>query len=190
MDKIRAFIAIDLPHELTEKLRQIEARLDAGYRGVSWVRPENIHITLKFLAQIDAGAVERINSALATAAAGIAPFTLTAQGIGGFPSLKSPRIIWAGIEEHAALTELHKKIEVGLGSMGFEKEPHRFNPHLTLCRVKSVNDSVTIGKAAEALKAEAGLRHKIEVTEFVLYKSVLTPGGSEYTALKKISLGR
>lgn len=186
MDKIRCFIAIAIPEELKEKLRRIETALDAGYRGVSWVRPENIHLTLKFLAEIDAASVELVAAALEEAAATTAPFTLAAEGIGGFPSLKGPRVIWAGIKDHPALTELHQKIEDVLSAKGFERDARRFHPHLTLCRIKAIDDSVALGLAAQGL--DNGLSQGINVAEFILYKSVLKPEGSEHTALKRISL--
>ncbi|MBI5970050.1 MAG: RNA 2',3'-cyclic phosphodiesterase [Deltaproteobacteria bacterium] len=187
MDKIRCFIAIAIPEELREKLRRIKTALDAGYRGVSWTKPENIHLTLKFLAEIDAASVEPAAKAINEAAVFAAPFTLTAEGIGGFPSLKGPRVIWAGIKDHPGLTELRGKIEDGLAAIGFERDARRFHPHLTLCRIKSVDDSVSLGRAAQGFGS--GATHEINVAEIILYKSVLKPEGSEHTALKRITLG-
>ncbi len=187
LDRIRCFIAIAIPEELREKLRRIEASLDAGYRGVSWVRPENIHLTLKFLAEIDAASVGPAAAALEEAAAGIPPFTLTAEGIGGFPSLKGPRVIWAGIKDHPSLTGLHERMETNLAAIGFERDARKFHPHITLCRIKSVEDSVAIGRAAQGLGG--GPTHEINVAEIILFKSVLKPQGSEHTALKNIVLG-
>ncbi len=186
---MRAFIAIELPDELIEKLGVIQDKLiEKSFKtgDISWPKPENIHLTLKFLGDIDPEKVEEIQTALQKAAEDIPPFQLSAGGIGAFPDLKAPRIIWVGIKESEGLARLQKNIDARLVESGFEKENRPFQPHLTLCRIKSHSAGRTIGKAAEALDHGGDTVFKIET--FVLFKSELSPKGAKYSALKRIIL--
>ncbi len=155
-------------------------------KDVSWTRPESIHLTLKFLGEIDPERVEGIYLELKKAAEGISPFSLSACGVGGFPGLKAPRVIWVGIKESAALTQLQKNIDERLAEFGFEKEDRPFHPHLTLCRIKSASAGRDIGKAASDVGHEAYVAFKAD--SFVLFKSELNPKGAKYTALKRVML--
>jgi len=186
---MRAFIAIELPAVLIETLRAIQAGLikKAGESvDISWSRPENIHLTLKFLGEIDPVRVEDICGGLERAAEGISPFSLAAGGVGGFPGLKTPRVIWVGIKECTALAELQKNIDERLVELGFEKEDRPFHPHLTLCRIKSAPAGRIVGKAASELAHEANVVFKAD--SFVLFKSELSPKGAKYSVLKKVIL--
>lgn len=186
---MRAFIAIELPDVLIETLRSIQDELikKTGKTGdISWSKPENIHLTLKFLGEIDPVRVEDIYEGLKKAAEGISPFSLAAGGVGGVPGLKTPRVIWVGIKESTALTELQKNIDERLEALGFEKEDRAFHPHLTLCRIKSASAGREIGKASLGLAHEANVVFKAE--SFVLFKSELSPKGAKYSALKRVVL--
>ncbi len=186
---MRAFIAIELPSVLTEMLRAIQDELmkkTGKAEDISWAKPENIHLTLKFLGEIDPERVEEIYGELEKSAEGISPFSLSAGGVGGFPGLKTPRVIWVGIKESEVLTQLQKNIDERLVELGFEKEDRPFHPHLTLCRIKSAPAGRNIGKAAAGLGHEANVVFKTD--SFVLFKSELNPKGAKYSTLKRVDL--
>ncbi len=186
---MRAFIAIELPDAVTEMLRAVRDELSkkAGKEdGVSWAKPENIHLTLKFLGEIEPSRVEDIYGELKKAAEGIEPFHLSAGGVGGFPGLKSPRVIWVGIKESMELKQLHGNIEERLCRLGFEKEGRPFQPHLTLCRIRSSDAGRAAGKAAMELKEAADIVFKTD--SFALFESELNPKGAKYSVLKRVNL--
>lgn len=108
------------------------------------------------------------------------------EGVGGFPNLKAPRVIWAGVRENPELTRLQKNIDEGLSPLGFEKDDRPFQPHLTLCRIKSMASGRELGRLIGELKPDVTTEFK--AASFSLFKSVLSPKGAEYTVLKEIGL--
>lgn len=185
--KIRAFVAIELPLELVRELKEIQHSLDKGWEGIKWVKPEKIHLTLKFLGYIENERVEEIASILRRAAGGIKPFTLSVGGIGWFPEEKNPRVLWVGLSGDGELKRLQKNMEGLLAAIGFEKEDRPFEPHLTLCRVKSRKAGKSLVEMVKNLKPNIGFDFRVD--SFVLFSSVLRPTGAEYSELKRISLG-
>lgn len=183
---IRAFVAIKLPEEMKVKLQEVQDALKRGGRDVSWVKPESIHLTLKFLGDMEAGKVDAVASALAEASAGVAPFIVTARGVGGFPNLKAPRVLWVGLEENTELARLAKNIDERLGESGFARDGRPFHPHLTLARIKSLSEGRELGRKAADLKMDINVDFKADY--FVLFKSVLCPKGAEHTELKRFAL--
>jgi 2'-5' RNA ligase len=165
LEKIRTFIAIEIPDEIKAK---------------------NIHLTLKFLGYIEAEKIEPIGSALDRAREGIKPFTVTVGGLGAFPNLKSPRVIWVGVSESDDLKRLYKNIEEELYKIGFEKERRPFHPHLTLLRVKTRDEARRLAQRTRDIKGDLGVSFLAD--EFILFKSKLSPRGAEYSKLKRISL--
>ncbi len=145
-----------------------------------------MHLTLKFLGEVDPGRIDAVKEALKAAARGIGPLTITAGGVGGFPSLKSPRVVWVGVADDAGLSRLASNIEDALSGLGFERETRGFHPHLTLCRVKSPADGRAIGDVVASTAPE--IREQWQAGSFALYKSVLSPKGAEYTVLGRIDL--
>ena len=112
--------------------------------------------------------------------------TVTARGVGAFPSLKGPRVVWAGIETSAELTKLQKNIDERLALLGFAPEERAFQPHLTLCRVKVPSEGRELGRAITRMAPE--IDESWVAASFALYKSVLSPAGARYTVLKRIDL--
>lgn len=141
---------------------------------------------MKFLGEIDPAKTDKISTALEEASKGIPPFDVRVSGVGGFPSLKNPRVLWVGIGENETLKRLAANIEERLSSLGFEREDRPFTPHLTLCRVKSFMDGKELGRTAA--EADISIDKSFTATGFHLIKSVLTPRGAEYTDLKTIRL--
>lgn len=183
---IRAFIAIRIPSEVKEALRSVQALLDLGSRSINWARPESMHLTLKFLGETDERLIDTLGAGLESAASGIGPFKLTVEGVGAFPNKRRPRVIWAGIGESAELTELKQRVEDNVIPLGFEPEEREFSPHLTLCRIKTPEDSMLMGSALS--EASPPLKTEFTVYSVVLFKSVLRPKGAEYTAMKEAFL--
>lgn len=186
---MRAFIAIKPSKEIIARLGAIETSLNTGKIKGAWVKPENAHLTLKFLGSINETQVEKIEAAmkLSVLKTLIRPFTLSVHGINVFPSLKAPRIIWIGIDKNDSLNRLYSGLEDELSKIGFEKEGRAFHPHLTLCRVRSIVGLDDLTKTVEGFQKDAP--DDFPVSSLSLYKSVLTPKGTIYTLVRETQLG-
>lgn len=191
-EQIRTFIAIELNDTHRRALGEAQAQLkrDPAGRNVRWVPPENIHVTLKFLGGVDAGKIPAVERAVAEACVGIQPFTLTMEGVGAFPNLKRPRVVWIGIGGAIETVEqLANKIETACEALGFAREERPFSPHLTLGRVKREarpSDWQAIGAMIQ--NAQVGKLGEIQVASVSVMKSDLRPSGSVYTQLVQVSL--
>lgn len=183
---MRTFVAIKLPDEIKELLKSVQTTLDRGFRGVSWTRPESIHLTLKFLGEIDDRKVGEATAALEGAAKGIGPFSLELEGVGSFPNARNPRVVWAGIKTSPELIVLQQAIEKNLQAIGFEAEERPFTPHLTLCRIKTPDDGRALGRLIAETKPQASMA--FEVSSFAFMKSVLKPTGAIYTPIQEFAL--
>jgi 2'-5' RNA ligase len=182
-ETIRAFLALDPPPEVLRKIADIQGMLRMNIQGaLKWVRPEGIHLTLKFFGAIAAKAVSAVSEVVAGQAAGARPFNLEAKGLGVFPDTRRPRVLWLGIGgEVERLSALQQAIDQGLEACGYPREQRPFRAHLTLARIKSPQglgglDGVLAAKGSES----AG---KFTATGLTLFKSDLTPKGAIYTAL-------
>lgn len=184
---IRAFIAVEISDELKEKLREIQTLIAGRMRGLNLPEKDSIHLTVKFLGNVDESAAPGIARALETACAAVRPFTLVAEGVGGFPSLRSPRVAWVGIKDEGALARLHADIEDRLVGLGIDRETVRYRPHITLCRARSIDESQDLSRAVNELQPV--LRVEFPVTELVFFKSVLTPKGPVHTPIARVGFG-
>lgn len=183
---MRLFVAVHLPQEIREGLAAVQERLRRAQADVSWVKPANVHITLKFLGETEPKRLERIGPVLAEAARSMAPFWLTVAGVGTFGG-RIPRVVWAGVREGAApLEALAGAVENGLARVGFPKERRGFTAHFTLGRVRSPrNAEVLLAAIRDEPTEPLGV---VSVEQFVLMQSRLDPGGSIYTALERFPL--
>lgn len=183
---MRTFVAIELPRELTSKIDQLQSALKKTNVDVSWVKPQNVHITLKFLGEVKEEKIEEVYQVVEKSVNGIKSFTVNLQGLGGFPNLKRPRVIWVGVEKgKEILAELYPKMEEEFLKIGFAKENRSFTPHLTIGRIKSPKHLE--GLASEINKTTFETE-EFEVKEVVVMKSTLFPTGAVYTPLKKVLL--
>jgi len=188
MSMIRAFIAIKISAEIQAKLRDVQAKLKRSEAHVSWMSPENTHLTLQFLGNIEEEQVPQIVSQLQESVKLVAPFQFQVGYAGAFPNLSYPRVIWIGISDDAAgsLKTLQEDISARLAKMGFEQEERRFKPHLTLGRVKSQKNKSNLVRAIEGVVniwlGEVG------VDAIYLIRSDLKPTGAEYTDLAEIKI--
>lgn len=188
----RTFIAIELSEELRDGLDLLQDRLRAQTpRGsVRWVRPEGIHLTLKFLGDTPVEQVEDVKVALAEAAADVGPFRVTARGLGCFPNARRPRVVWVGLEEPTgALQRLRDAVETHVAPLGFPTERRKFSPHLTLGRVQRRASSSEVREIGERVAASStGLVGEMEVRAVSYIKSDLRPSGAVYTTLLETGL--
>lgn len=185
---IRSFLAIELPRTIQKKIEEIQEDLKSSRADVRWVSPEKIHLTLKFFGNIDESKIDPIVKSIEEPVRITQAFSLKVRGVGAFPHLKNPRVVWIGlVEGKETLVPFQKEIESKLEKIGFEPEAREFRPHLTLGRVKS-------GKGRDELTARIERYREEEVGDFqvkkvVLFKSDLKPSGPIYTPLKEMRLG-
>ncbi len=183
---MRTFIAVELKEEIKKKIEEVQAPLKKSGADVSWVKPGNIHATLKFLGEVPEDKIAMVFEGTAKALQGITGFALALKDLGCFPNLRRPRVIWIGVEKgKEELSEIARKIEEEMANIGFPKEKREFSPHLTIGRVKSPKN---IEKLTEHIKTVNFQTEEIEVKEVVVMKSQLNPAGAIYTPLKKILL--
>lgn len=135
---IRAFIAISLPEEIKDDLGGLQTQLRKSGIKASWTHPDTLHLTLKFLGNTNIGQIEKVKMCMENAVKAIPRHRLSASGIGAFPSVKNPRIIWAGIDGQTdVVKKMANHLEEGLyDEFGFKKEKKMYFPHLTLARTK------------------------------------------------------
>ncbi len=192
MEQIRAFIAVELPPAVREAVEGVVRELRSGIGdGVRWVRPEGVHLTLKFLGDIDADSVPAVSRALDRCAASAAPFDLFLEGVGVFPNARRPRVIWIGLGGALELLlALQHSIDRELEGLGFAGERRPFTPHLTLGRVRdggSPQQGRGVSEAVAAMTVER--RAELPVREIALIKSDLRPSGAVYTRLHGAQFG-
>ncbi len=182
---MRLFVAIDLPLEWKEILAKPEASIGWVGRGIKWVEPRGMHLTLKFLGEVEESLLPELEHPLAGACDGIASFTMQIHGTGVFPNPKRPRIYWAGLEAPPALLVLQKNVDREMQRLGFERDDHPFRPHLTIARIKD-----PIGKER---MTDAFLNYRLEsepttVREILLMRSHLSAAGARYEAIRRFPL--
>jgi len=184
---MRTFIAIDIPSEIKSALAVLQTELRRAGADVSWTKPENIHLTLKFLGEVDERRVGEVEKVCVASAAEFQPFTLSLNDTGVFPNARQPRVLWAGLAGEIEKTvEMRKRLDDGLALIGFEREEKHFRPHLTIGRMKSNRKTRELLALADARQVPA---LSFVVTEIVLMKSELRPAGAQYTPMAKAPLG-
>lgn len=190
MPTIRAFIAIDLPEPIKAALvatsRELERTLERGV--VRWVRPEAMHLTLRFMGETDTKLLPDIGAAMDSLSAGHAPFAMRLGGLGCFPNARRPRVIWVGLADEAGKTPeplliLKRDLDEALRPLGFAPEDKPFQAHLTLGRVKE--DGRLRDLSLEAAVADLSMN----VAGLHLIESQLRPEGPRYTIRHTTGLG-
>ncbi|HSB90951.1 MAG TPA: RNA 2',3'-cyclic phosphodiesterase [Anaerolineales bacterium] len=191
---IRSFIAIDLTPDVRRGLGAAQQKLRAALEDepIRWVRPEGIHLTLKFLGDQPPDRIERIGDVLSQWAQGGSPLDLEIGSAGAFPDMARPRVLWVGVHEPSGrLVEWVDRLEKGLEGLGIRKEDRPFHPHLTLARVKerlTPRGLETLRGHLESLKGERIGEQRAEAA--TLFRSDLRPSGAVYTVLLAAPLGR
>jgi 2'-5' RNA ligase len=184
---MRLFIALELEPAVREWLRLIQEQLrrDLEARWIRWVQPDNIHLTLKFLGEVEGGKVKGIAEALEAEASRHGPCAFSVAGVGAFPNPERARVVWVGMRDSAgSLAALHKGIESALDGMGFEREGRRFTPHLTLGRVRDGLGREALARLTETLKTPPGSEPLASSSgQVILVQSELRPEGAVYATL-------
>ncbi len=182
---MRLFVALDLPEAVRRSLADVIEQLKPKCRGARWVRPESMHLTLKFIghaiADGDAQKLGELRAAL-SAIHSNEPIELHFRGIGFFPNERRPRVVWCGIQAAPNLAEIAVKIDRALGALGIPREKRDFVPHLTLARIDPPRRVDALARAAAQLQsADFGSARE---SEFFLFESKLKPSGAEYTKIE------
>jgi 2'-5' RNA ligase len=186
-ETIRTFIAIEMPPEVREFLARCQERLKRSGADVRWVRPELIHLTLVFLGEVAEDKVPDLEQAARGAVAGFAPLALQAVGLGHFPPKGLPRVVWVGLQETTGrLLALQKAVAKATERFAERIEDRRYEPHLTVGRVRSGKNARPLTEMLSAMARETG--PALEAGDVVIFKSVLGPDGPAYTALARLVL--
>ena len=183
---IRAFVAVDLEPQTVQKIAEAIVRLRPRIPGIRWLPPANFHLTLKFLGNVDEAKIAPIAAALERDLYPFSCFTINAKGLGVFPDLKRPRILWVGLIGDE-LNVLASKVERVLIPFGFAAEKRAFTPHLTVGRWRQFKgSSKELGD--EIAKWSGHDFGRSNVGEVILFQSVLEPEGAVYRPLKVVAL--
>lgn len=184
---IRAFVALDVPPDLKRAITSLQREMGV-VRGarVTWPRPEGIHLTLKFLGDIDRDQLPELTEALAGVSRSSGVISLATTITGGFPRIEKPRILWLGLQENGELLRLQSAVEEACFELGYPLEEKPFHPHLTVGRVKDIDRVCELPSRYKAVKVP---RHEWSATELLLMMSDLRPEGAVYTALARLPLG-
>ena len=185
---IRSFLAIELPKPILRKIEEVQGNLRLTHADVRWVNPEKIHLTLKFFGNIEESRIDFIFKSIEEPIRNTFPFSIKVRGVGAFPQMKNPRVIWMGlVNGREVLISLQKQIEAQLEKLGFQPEDRPFHPHLTLGRMKSSRGKDKLVERMEKHKEEEF--GDLPVEKVVLFKSDLRPSGPIYTPLGDVRLG-
>lgn len=190
MNAIRSFIAIELPVSIQNQLDKIIAQLKSPLTSaVRWVPAQNIHLTLKFLGDVSPGNMDMLMNILRAEVSLQKIFYISVGELGAFPTPRRPRVLWIGVSAPAQLMALARLVEGETRKLGYAAEDRPFSPHLTLGRVSQNASPLQVRQVADTLAGiKVGSLGNAEVREVVLFKSVLTPKGAEYSALLKVPL--
>lgn len=184
---MRLFVSVDLPDDLASAVATLQSEFEAA-EGLRFVDPEQAHVTLKFLGEVDEKRVSTVISGLeeAVRTAAIDPFEVTLSGLGVFPDLDYIRVLWLGITDGAErLTALHRATERAMVDRDFDPEEHEFTPHVTLARMDHAGGKALVQDRVQTLEPTVGT---MRVEDIRLTESTRTPSGPEYTTVERIPL--
>jgi 2'-5' RNA ligase len=183
---LRLFLAIELPGNVLEALNRVQQELqrEPALARLRWVRPDGIHLTLKFLGETPAARQSDIEAAISRAVAGVAPFELQTGKIGRFGSRNAPRVVWIDVDgDTDALSRLQAQVEREVSPLGYPAESRPFSPHLTLARVPPERAREVAAPLESALSDIGSSSAAMHATEVSLMRSELRRGGAVYTQL-------
>ena len=185
-ETIRAFIAIELDDAITKMIGDIERQLASLDCDIRLVKPENCHLTLKFLGEIRIKKIPSIVDVVGSQVKKSSRLSFHLTGLGAFPSLHAPRIVWVGVGDHDShIANFVNSLENTLGNIGIEKEDKSFHPHITMGRVKSNKNASRISKF---IKSHGVLNNVSQITrEITLFKSTLNALGPRYESIGKFA---
>jgi 2'-5' RNA ligase len=181
----RAFISVDVGdridwHSLRKELSDVD-------RGVRPVKPEQLHLTLRFLGDTDEGLVDDLKALMARSVEGVDPFRLAFDGVGAFPNARKPRVVWIGLQGADPLLGIARRLEEGVVDLGWKREKRGFRPHATVARVKFVKRQGRLKSLLDRWQDRSF--GSMEVRTIDLKRSELTPQGAIHTTVHSIDLG-
>lgn len=185
-ETLRTFIAVELSEEIRAVLEDIQGRLKIFHADIKWVEPSNIHLTLKFLGDVQLKDIPLLTETLRPALKEITPIPTELTELGAFPDLRHPRVLWAGLrDEDGRIAQLADAIETALGKIGYKKEQRDFKAHVTLGRVRSLKNIAPLVKGLQEYRLPPKTAQVI--AGITLFKSTLTPSGPIYEILEKFN---
>ena len=176
---MRLFIAALLPDNVLQELNNYIRSVKEGIDGVRWEKAEKLHVTLKFLGNVEQARVKEISFLVEDLLKTYSPFETSLTELGGFPRPNNPRVLYVGLSQNDQLANFHRELDQGLSKLGFEKEDRKFTPHITIGRVKK---RISIDRAYKISKTG------FEINQICIIKSELRREGSVYTPIKIIRL--
>ncbi len=187
MDGVRTFVALRLPAEVRRAIGELEDRIHVPGVRVKWVEPENFHLTLKFLGDVAGDRLEAVFGAVEKGCEGRRAFEISLEGVGAFPDLKRPRVVWVGVHRgREEVARLASSIDDSLAEAGFAREDRPFKAHATVGRVKDT--SLAVRELGENIAAEKLALEGIRINRVEVMKSQLTRQGPIYTVQREIVL--
>ncbi|SHJ81819.1 2'-5' RNA ligase [Tangfeifania diversioriginum] len=185
-DFLRTFVAVKVEPSpvLQETMKDLKQKLAGEH--VKWVAPNNLHLTLKFLGDTLPSQVDEIGEELNQAAKMFSAFTFRLNGLGFFKNQGMPRVLFVPVKEGEIVQQLAAEIDSRLAKLGFYAEKRPFKPHLTLARIKYLNNKKAFYEAVE--KYRSAFMQTADINELVFYRSILKPHGPEYKSIAKIDL--
>lgn len=182
---IRAFIAVPLPEALHKRLGELQRELRPHFPGVRWVKPESSHLTLCFLGEVAEEVLENITKVMLSVASSRPPFAARATGVGAFPGVTRPRVLWVGLDGGAALLDLQQTLAREVAGLGLSLEERAFHPHLTLGRCHDRTPPAR-DLLAPYRDLDCG---QFSIERIVLYESRLDPSGAQHLPRAVVPLG-
>lgn len=189
-ESLRVFCAVELPDEVRAAACAHASRLRRDFPDAraGWSRPESLHVTLKFVGEVEAARVEALSRAACAAVEEFEPFELSIEEAGTFPPRGAARVLWLGVKDASGgLARLQRRLEDKCAAAGFPREPKQFKPHLTLARLRTPKDAHAL---SEAHRHTTFGPHRFTVSELLIIRSELGPGGSRYTPLSRHPFSR
>jgi RNA 2',3'-cyclic 3'-phosphodiesterase len=185
---VRLFLALELGARERRSICQAIAPMKKAAPEANWIREENLHLSIKFFGELPDTAPAALEKILAAVAAAQPPLELRISGLGAFPNLRAPRVVWMGVQHDPRLELMHHDVEATCAAHGYALDARAFRPHITIARVR---DEMPLANArALAVAARAvGYKGVQQVTALALLDSTLTPGGPRYTKVASIPLG-
>ncbi|MBD3425853.1 MAG: RNA 2',3'-cyclic phosphodiesterase [Candidatus Omnitrophica bacterium] len=186
MKKVRSFIAIELSEQARLELARVADTLKSSGAAVKWVKPESVHLTLKFLGEVEEDRLVRVAEKLKDIAKGTSPFEFVLEKIGVFPKWEYAKVLWIGLAGGSdEVKEIVSRAERVLQKEGFDKEKRAYTPHLTLGRIRSAKRKKELRELTEKTRVNPV---PSRVSRIILFKSELTPEGAVYTEMASAEL--
>jgi 2'-5' RNA ligase len=185
MAKLRLFWAVALPGAVRDSLGAVQSVFKVLSLDAKWVETQNLHITVRFLGDTDEKLPPELLAAAAALLADMRPFTVSLRGVGVFPSVSKPRVLWVGMSGFEPLLTMHRRVEKASASLGFPPEGRSFSPHVTIGRFRSAANAAALAKQIETMNGRNF--GTVTVEGLNLYASRLQPGGAVYTSLGRVT---